>query len=59
MEAFGVNHYVPVLFTKAGERDALGEIDEAQKTAFTHCSWYIQSIGISISISQKRQLTSI
>lgn len=35
MESFGSNHYVPVLFTKAGERDALGDVDDHQKRAFT------------------------
>jgi hypothetical protein len=35
VESFGSDHYVPVLFTKAGERDALGDIDDHQKAAFT------------------------
>lgn len=35
MDAFGPNHYVPVLFTKAGERDALKVIDDSAKKRFT------------------------
>jgi hypothetical protein len=35
MRAFGAEHYVPVLFTKAGERDALSEIPDAQKGSFS------------------------
>ena len=35
MEAFGIDHYVPVLLTKAGERDALASIDEVRKSRFT------------------------
>lgn len=31
MQAFGAHHYVPVLFTKAGERDALKSIDDRSK----------------------------
>ncbi|AKC38117.1 Uncharacterised protein [Mycolicibacterium phlei] len=34
MDMFGPNHYVPVLLTKAGERDALAEIDDARKSQF-------------------------
>ncbi len=32
---FGPSHYVPVLFTKAGERDALSEIGDVQKDSLT------------------------
>ena len=35
MDAFDSTHYVPVLFTKAGERDALKAIGDVPKTAFT------------------------
>ncbi|WP_324738673.1 beta family protein [Mycobacterium sp. 5-140-3-2] len=35
MDAFNRDHYVPILFTKAGERDALGQIDDAKKRRFT------------------------
>lgn len=35
MDAFGSGHYVPILFTKAGERDALKSISEATKAGFT------------------------
>ncbi|AMU70035.1 beta family protein [Mycobacteroides abscessus] len=35
MTAFAANHYVPILFTKAGERDALSEIPDDQKSSFT------------------------
>lgn len=35
MDAFGVDHYVPILFTKAGERDAIAGLDESLKDAFT------------------------
>lgn len=35
MESFGSNHYVPILFTKAGERDALKEIADDRKSFFT------------------------
>lgn len=35
MHAFTPNHYVPVLFTKAGERDALGAITPSRKASFT------------------------
>lgn len=35
MDAFGANHYVPVLFTKAGERDALKSLDDEAKKRLT------------------------
>jgi len=35
MDAFKSDHYVPVLFTKAGERDALKALDDASKVALT------------------------
>lgn len=35
MDAFGSSHYVPILFTKAGERSAVAGLDDAVKDAFT------------------------
>lgn len=35
MDAFGNNHYVPILLTKAGERDALSEIEQGRRASFT------------------------
>lgn len=35
VEAFSDHHYVPVLFTKAGERDALDALDATTKDSFT------------------------
>lgn len=54
MESFGPDHYVPVLFTKAGERDAVGVIDDHQKDAFTPL-WVVHPIDWDFELDQPKK----
>lgn len=54
MESFGSNHYVPVLFTKAGERDAVGDIDDHQKDGFTPL-WVVHPIDFDFELNQPKK----
>ena len=52
---FGPNHYVPVLFTKAGERDALSEIGDVQKDSLNRYSSFTPLTKISTLTSRSAQ----